>query len=167
MVRDQLSPHKPSDSCLEFSRTRVQHSPGSSTIEPPFAPPEYVAYSPLIEHARYACAPCSALPGFTRQFHPPKATKLELGRSARGKDRPNTTKSPPRVNRPQRLNREDSQLAASLEGESTPTLAGKTPPHSFTIVQVPGLQIWCRARNDSACCAMNEKQRRRFAGCRD
>ena len=30
-----------------------------------------------------------------------------------------------------RLNREGSQLAASLEGESGPTPAGKTLPHSY------------------------------------
>ena len=31
----------------------------------------------------------------------------------------------------ERLNRQDSQLAVSLEGESIPTLAVKTLPHSY------------------------------------
>ena len=37
VVRDQLSSQKPPDSRLSFSRTRVHHSPGSSTIELPSA----------------------------------------------------------------------------------------------------------------------------------
>ena len=36
-----------------------------------------------------------------------------------------------------RLNREDSQLAASLEGEPGPTPAGKTFPHSY-----PETKFW-------------------------
>ena len=37
VVRDQLFPQKPPGSCFRFSRTGVQPSPGSSTIELPSA----------------------------------------------------------------------------------------------------------------------------------
>ena len=46
VVRDQLFPQKPPVSRLWFSRTGVQHSPGSSMIELPSAVAESGAYSP-------------------------------------------------------------------------------------------------------------------------
>ena len=47
VVRDQISPRKPPGSRLGFSRTRVQHSPSSSTMEQLSTLAEFVAYSPL------------------------------------------------------------------------------------------------------------------------
>ena len=46
VVRDQLFPQKPPDSRFRFSRTGVQPSPGSSTIELPSAFAESGAYPP-------------------------------------------------------------------------------------------------------------------------
>ena len=70
-------------------------------------------------------------PCLSRAATLPKGTKLGLGkRCAPG----NTIiLSQPKRRRvsTDRLNREDSQLAASLEGESGPTPAGKTVPHSY------------------------------------
>ena len=78
VVRDQLFfPQKPPGSRFRFSRTGVQPSPGSSTIELPSAFTESGAYPPDRE-----------LPGSPRQCslplacRHPKATKLELGRGA-------------------------------------------------------------------------------------
>ena len=78
VVRVQFSPQEPLGSCLWFTRTGVQHSPGSSAIEPPCAPAESGAYPPD-----------RALPGSLRQCslplacrHLPKGTKLGLGRGA-------------------------------------------------------------------------------------
>ena len=75
VVRDQFFPQKPPGSRFRFSRTGVQPSPGSSTIELPSAFAESGAYPPDRE-----------LPGSPRQcslplacWHPPD-TKLELGR---------------------------------------------------------------------------------------
>ena len=69
-------------------------------------------------------------PGFPRQcprphahYLPPKGTKLELGRGAPGKHHPQPTILPPCLNRPYRLNCENSQSAASLEGEPGPAPA--------------------------------------------
>ena len=60
--------------------------------------------------------------------HLPKGTKLELGR---GMHLGNTILNQPYRRRvsTDRLNREDSQSTASLEGEPGPTPAGKTLPH--------------------------------------
>ena len=113
-------------SSLWFSRTGVQPSPGSSTIELPSAFAESGAYPPD-----------RALPGFPRQCslplacrHPPE--EYQIG--ARKTRAPgNTILSQPyrRCVSTDRLNREGSQLAASLEGEPGPTPAGKTLPHSY------------------------------------
>ena len=83
---------------------------------------------PIVEYyqALRDSAPC-----LSRAATLPKGTKLGLGkRRAPG----NTIiLSPPYRRRvsTDRLNREGSQLAASLEGEPGPTPAGKTLPHSF------------------------------------
>ena len=91
--------------------------------------------SALAESGAYP--PDKALPGSTRQFslplvchHLPKDTKLELGRGAH---LGNTILNQPyrRHVSTDRLNREDMQLAASLEGEPGRTPAGKTLPHSY------------------------------------
>ena len=81
--------------------------------------------------------PDEALPGSPRQgplplacHHLPKGTRLELGRGAHLE---NTTLNQPYRRRVSidRLNSEDSQLTASLEGEPGPTFTGKTFPHSY------------------------------------
>ena len=119
-------PQKPPGSRFRFSRTGVQPSPGSSTIELPSAFAESGAYPPDRE-----------LPGSPRQCslplacrHPPEGHQI----GARKRRTPeNTILSQPYCRRvsTDRPDREGSQLAASLEGEPGPTLAGKTLPHSY------------------------------------
>ena len=126
VVRDQLFPQKPPGSRFRFSRTGVQPSPGSSTIELPSAFAESGAYPPDRE-----------LPGSPRQCslplacrHPPEGHQI----GARKRRTPeNTILSQPYCRRvsTDRSDREGSQLAASLEGEPGPTPAGKTLPHSY------------------------------------
>ena len=126
VVRDQLFPQKPPGSRFRFSRTGVQPSPGSSTIELPSAFAESGAYPPDRE-----------LPGSPRQCslplacrHPPEGHQI----GARKRRTPeNTIISQPYCRRvsTDRPNREGSQLAASLEGEPGPTPAGKTLPHLY------------------------------------
>ena len=126
MVRHQLFPQKPPGSSLWFSRTGVQPSPGSSTIELPAAFAESGAYPPD-----------RTLPGSPRQCslplacrHPPEGHQI----GARKRRAPgNTILSQPYRRRvsTDRLNREGSQSAASLEGEPGPTPAGKNLPHLY------------------------------------
>ena len=126
VVRDQLFPQKPPGSRFRFSRTGVQPSPGSSTIELPSAFTESGAYPPDREP-----------PGSPRQCslplacrHPPEGHQI----GARKRRTPeNTILSQPYCRRvsTDRSDREGSQLAASLEGEPGPTSAGKTLPHSY------------------------------------
>ena len=126
MVRDQLFPQKPPGSRFRFSRTGVQPSPGSSTIELPSAFAESGAYPPDREP-----------PGSPRQCSLPLACRHpseghQIG--ARKRRTPeNTILSQPYCRRvsTNRSDREGSQLAASLEGEPGPTPAGKTLPHSY------------------------------------
>ena len=126
VVRHQLFLQKPPGSRLRFSRTGVQPSPGSSTIELLSAFAESGAYSPD-----------RALPGSPRQCSLPFACCHPPGRhqiGARKRRAPgNTILSQPYRRRvsTDRLNREGSQLAASLEGEPGPTPAGMTLPHSY------------------------------------
>ena len=125
-VRDHLFPQKPPGSRFRFSRTGVQPSPGSSTIELPSAFAESGAYPPDRE-----------LPGSPRQCslplacrHPPEGHLI----GARKRRTPESTiLSQPYCRRvtTDRPNRESSQLTASLEGEPGPTPAGKTFPHSY------------------------------------
>ena len=126
-VRDRrLFPQNPPGSRFRFSRTGVQPSPGSSTIELLSAFAESGAYPPDRE-----------LPGSPRQCslplacrHPPEGHQI----GARKRRTPeNTILSQPYCRRvsTDRPNRESSQLTASLEGEPGPTPAGKTLPHSY------------------------------------
>ena len=126
VIGDQLFPQKPPGSRSRFSCTGVQPSPGSSTIELPSAFAESGAYPPDRE-----------LPGSLRQCslplacrHPPGGHQKNGARKRRTPE--NTILSQPHCRRvsTDRPNREGSQLAASLEGEPGPTLAGKTLPHS-------------------------------------
>ena len=131
-VRDQLFPQKSPGSRFRFSRTGVQPSLGSSTIELPSAFAESGAYPPDRE-----------LPGSPRQCslplacrHPPEGHQI----GARKRRTPeNTILSQPYCRRvsTDRPNRESSQLAVSLEGEPGPTPAGKTLPHSY-----PETRVW-------------------------
>ena len=126
VVRDQLFPQKPPGSRFRFSRTGVQPSPGSSTIELPSAFAESGAYPPDGEP-----------PGSPRQCSLPLACRHpteghQIG--ARKRRTPeNTILSQPYCRRvsTDRPDREGCQLAASLEGEPGPTPAGKTLPHSY------------------------------------
>ena len=126
MVRHQLFPQKPPGSSLRFSRTGVQPSPGSSMIELPSAFAESGAYPPD-----------RALPGPPRQYSLPLACRhhpegRQIG--ARKRRAPgNTILNQPYRRRvsTDRLNRDGSQFAASLEGETDPTPAGKTLPNSY------------------------------------
>ena len=126
VVRDQLFPQKPPGSRFRFSRTGVQPSPGSSTIELPYAFAESGAYPPDREP-----------PGSPRQCslplacrHPPEGHQIG---ARKGRTPENTILSQPYCRRvsTDRSDREGSQLAASLEGEPGPTPAGKTVPHSY------------------------------------
>ena len=109
VVRDQLFPQKPPGSRFRLSRTGVQPSPGSSTIELPSAFAESGAYPPDREP-----------PGSSRQCslplacrHPPEGHQI----GARKRRTPeNTILSQPycRVST-DRSDREGSQLAASLD----------------------------------------------------
>ena len=71
-------------------------------------------------------APC-----LSRAATLPKGTKLGLGKRCAPGNTIILSQPYRRRVSPDRLNREGSQLAASLEGEPGPTPAGKTLPHSF------------------------------------
>ena len=119
-------PSEPPGSSLRFSCTGVQPSPDSSTIELPSAFAESGAYPP--DRALPSSPRQCSLPLACR--HPPEGHKI----GARKRRAPgNTILSQPYRRRvsTDRLNREGSQLAASLEGEPGPTPAGKTLPHSY------------------------------------
>ena len=126
VVRDQLFPQKPPGSRFRFSRTGVQPSPGSSTIELASAFAESGAYPSDRE-----------LPGSPRQCSLPLACRYppeghQIG--ARKRRTPeNTILSQPSCRRvsTDRPNREGSQLAASLEGDDD-TACG---------IAVPGLLV--------------------------
>ena len=79
VVRDQLFPQKPPGSHFRFSRTGLQPSPASSTIELPSAFAESGAYPPDRElpGSPRQCSLC-----LSRAATLPKATKLEVGRGA-------------------------------------------------------------------------------------
>ena len=124
VVRYQLFPQKPPDLRLYFSRTGVQHSPGSLTIELPSA---------LVESGAYP--PDRALTSSPRQFslplacrHLPKGTILEHGR---GKHLGTTSSANHTAAATDRLTRDDSQLVAFLEGDPGPTPGRKTLQNSY------------------------------------
>ena len=126
MVRVQFPPQEPLGSRIWFTRTGVQHSPGSSAIEPPYASAESGAYPP--DRALPGSLGQCSLPLACR--HLPKGTKLGLGRGAHlGK--PSSANHTTTVSQTDRLSREDSELPASLEGDPGPTPTGKDLPHSY------------------------------------
>ena len=67
----------------------------------------------------------------------PKGTKLELGREAPLVNTIILNQPYRRCISTDRLNREDTLLAASIEGEPGPTTAGKTFPHSSVSCPLP------------------------------
>ena len=104
----------------------VLPSPGSSTIELPSAFAESGAYPP--DRAPPGSPRQCSLPLACR--HPPEGHQI----GARKRRAPGNTilsQSYRRSVSTDRLNREGSQLAASLEGEPGPTPAGKTLPLSY------------------------------------
>ena len=128
VVRDQLFPQKPPGSRFRFSRTGVQPSPGSSTIELPSAFAESGAYPPDRELSGSQRQCFGRLPLACR--HPPESHQI----GARKRRTPeNTILSQPYCRRvsTDRPYREGSQLAAFFEGKPGPTPAGKTLPHSY------------------------------------
>ena len=122
VVRHQLFPQKPPGSNLCFSRTGVQSSPGSSLPSPDLVRNHPIKYYQALRDS----GPC-----LSRAATLPKGTKLELGRGAHLAR--NTILNQPYRRRvsTESLNRDGSQLAASLEGDPGPTPAGKTLPHSY------------------------------------
>ena len=128
VVRDQLSlrnlPVQACDSRAQgFSPPLARQR---SSCPPPS--PNLVRTHPIVEYyqALRDSAPC-----LSRAATLPKGTKLGLGkRRAPGNTIILSQPYRRRVST-DRLNREGSQLAASLEGEPGRTPAGKTLPHSF------------------------------------
>ena len=126
LISNKSDHYVPPGSRFRFSRTGVQPSPGSSTVELPSAFAESGAYPPGRK-----------LPGSPRQCslplacrHPPESHQI----GARKRRTPENTILSQRYCRcvsTDRPNREGSQLAASLEVEPGPTPAGKTLPHSY------------------------------------
>ena len=96
-----------------------------SSCSPPLL--NRVATHPIVRYQAFRDrAPC-----LSRVTTLPKGTRLELGREA---NLVNSILNQPyrrRVSTDQ-LNRKDSQLSGSLEGEPGPTPAGKTLPYSYT-----------------------------------
>ena len=95
VVRHQRSRQKPPGSSLLFTRTGVQPSPDSSTIELP--PPSLnLVHTHPIEHyqALRDSAPC-----LSRAATLPKGIKLGLGRGGTWEHHPQPTIPPPRLNR--------------------------------------------------------------------
>ena len=127
VFNDQLSPQKSPGPYLCFSYTRAQHSPGSSTIKLTSTLAESGAYSPNRAHhgtlAR-AAAPYLRI----------TASRMAPNWSSEGAHLEKTILSHPNLRRvsTDQLNRNDSQLVASLEGDSSRTPTGKTFPDSYT-----------------------------------
>ena len=125
MVRDELFPQKPPGSRFRFSRTGVQPSPGSSTIELPSAFAESDAYPPDRELPGSPRQQCS-LPLACR--HPPKAIKLELGRGAH-------MKTPSSANHTAAASQPTGRIAKAaswLLHLSRVSPAPERPPHTHT-----------------------------------
>ena len=93
-VRHQLFPRKPPGSHLWFSRTGVQPSPGSSTIELPSAFAESGAY-PLDRALPSSPRQCS-LPLACR--HPPEVRQIGARKGHTWEHHPQPTIPPPRLN---------------------------------------------------------------------
>ena len=73
-------------------------------------------------------------------YHLPKDTKLELGRGTRLGSTILNQSNCCRIST-DRLNRDDSQMAAFLKGEPGPTPAGKTLQHSYPETRFRGYTL--------------------------
>ena len=126
VVRHQLFHQKPPGSCLSFSRTGVQPSSDSPMIELPSALAKSGAHHPIEPyHTLRDSVSC-----LSHTATPPEGHQIGVRkRRAPG----NTTLSQPYRRRVsiERMHREGSQLAASLESKPGPTPAGKTLPYSY------------------------------------
>ena len=125
VVRDQVFPQKPHGLRLWFSRTGVQYSHGSSTIEVPSVFDEFGTYPPDRRELSGSPRPCS-LPLASR--HLPKGTKLELERGAHTWEhhpQPNIM-PPPRLNRPAKSQRQP--VGCIPRGWARPYTRRKDPP---------------------------------------
>ena len=113
---------------FDFSRTRVQYSPGSSTINLPSVLTESGAYS-LYSACHGTLARAASHHQAFRDSTPCllRATTSRRAPNWRSEEANLVTTIVKQPNNRRvstnRLNREDSQLAASLEGESSPTPA--------------------------------------------
>ena len=133
--KSQLSPQKPPGSRLWFSFTTVQHFPDSSAIELPSTLTESGAYSP--DRACHGTLARAAPPYQAFRDSGTFLLRVTTSRRARNESsdethRVNIIFNQPNLRRmsPGRLNREDSLLVPSFKGESSPTTAGRTLPHS-------------------------------------
>ena len=126
VVKYQLFPQKPPGSRLHFSRTGVSTPLARRLSSCPPPSPNLVRTHPI---RRYQ-ALRDSVRCLSRAATPPEGHQI----GARKRCAPeNTILSQPyryRVST-DRLNREGSQLAESLQGEPGPTPAGKTLPHSY------------------------------------
>ena len=116
VVRNQLSSQKPPGSLLSFSRTRVQHFVGSSTIELPSILAESGGYSPSSTCSNTVVPAAAPI-----RLSAPEGHRAALGETVQ------TQPSCHRVST-NRLRRVYSQLVSLLEGESGLTPAGTPPP---------------------------------------
>ena len=128
VVRDQLSPQQ----SPRFAP--LIHARKSTAL--PWLVDDRASLRPcriLQSVSRYACACCGALPGFSRQCQLPLASQLLRKRApnwlSEEAHRVDTILHQPNRRRAStdRLNHDDSPLVSSLEGESDPAPAGKTP----------------------------------------
>ena len=124
VVRDQLFPQKPPGSSLWFSRTGVQPSPGSSTIELPSAFAESGAYPPdreLPDSPRQCSLPLACR-------HPPEGHQIGAREEARTWEHhhPQPTIPPPRLNRQAESRRQP--VGCISWGWARPYTRRKDPP---------------------------------------
>ena len=134
VVRHQLFPQKPPGSRLRFSRTGV--SPPLARRRSSFPPP-----SAKLVRTRLSATVLLA------SRVPPPSRRAPTGARKRRTPR-NAILSQPYRSRvsADRLKREGSQLAASLEREPGPTPAGKTLPHSY-----PETRFWRERARGTVC----------------
>ena len=135
VVNDKLSPQKPPGPRLWFPRTRLQHSPSSSTIELPPALAESGAY--LYDRAAKVRLRILRCPTAFRNSAL-CLSRATISRAALNwsSEEAHLAKTIPNQRNRRRvstywLNREDSQSAVFREGDYSPTPAGKTLPHSI------------------------------------
>ena len=117
-VRDQLFPQKPPGSRFQFSRTGVQPSPGSSTIELPSAFAESNAYPPDRE-----------LPGSPRQCSLPLACRHPPEGHQIGARKRRTPETPSSANHTAAASQPTGRIASRV---SPALLPPERPSHTHT-----------------------------------